>query len=123
MNADVDTLQPSSNGDNGNNLPLNLSSTSNPTAATHAVPTTSPHKGADDGCPQDHIQPPPPRSLLGPSNIESQGNDAICCRVQVLTKYELKDLLKARNLAGTGIAKRTKDGEYRCFLSMSTMLT
>ena len=119
-NTDVDTLQSSSNGDNGNNLPLNPSSTSKPTAA---APTTSPHNVADDGRPQDHIRPPPPRSSPGPSNVESQGNDAIRRRVQVLTKDELKDLLKARNLAGTGIAKRTKDGEYRCFLSMSTMLT
>ena len=96
MNTDTATLQPSLNGDNGNNLPLNPSSTSNPTAATHVAPTTSPHKVVDDGHPQDHIQPPLPRSLPGPSNLESQGNDAICHRVQVLTKDELKDLLKAR---------------------------
>jgi hypothetical protein len=122
----TDALQPSSNGDSGNNPPLNPSSTSNPTAAAHAAPTTStigPHKVVDDRRPQDHILPPPPRSSPGPSNIESQGNDAIRRRVQVLTKDELKDLLKARNLAGPGIAKRTKDGEYWCFLSTSIILT
>ena len=39
-----------------------------------------------------------------------------------MTKDELKDLLKARNLAGPGIAKRTKDGEFRCSLSTSIVL-
>jgi hypothetical protein len=46
--------------------------------------------------------------------MESQddGADAVRRQIQVLTKDELKDLLKAHNLAGSGINKRNKDGEY-----------
>jgi hypothetical protein len=46
--------------------------------------------------------------------MEGEGNnaDATRRRVQVLTKDELKDMLKANNSAVTGIAKRTKDGEF-----------
>jgi hypothetical protein len=56
--------------------------------------------------------------------MESEGNsgDATRRRIQVLTKDELKDLLKARNLAGPGITKRTKDGEFQCFISTSVVL-
>jgi hypothetical protein len=45
--------------------------------------------------------------------VEGEGNaDATRRMFQVLTKDELKELLKANNLVVTGITKRTKDGKF-----------
>ena len=75
--------------------------------------TTSTPAAENEGPPQDHILPPPIGSQR-PPEMESQddGTDAVRHRIQVLTKDELKDLLKARDLAGSGINKCNKDGEY-----------
>jgi len=43
---------------------------------------------------------------------------AVCCRMQVLTKDELEELLKARNLAGPGINKSNKDSLLSMFLQL-----
>ena len=35
----------------------------------------------------------------------------MCSRLQVLTKDELKDVMKARNMVGSGINRCSKDGK------------
>jgi hypothetical protein len=89
----------------------------------------STHLANNEGTPQDGQHPqdqilPLPRSSPGTSETEREGSsgDATRRRIQVLTKDELKDLLKARNLAGPGITKRTKDGEFQCFVFSSLVL-
>jgi hypothetical protein len=54
------------------------------------------------------------RNSPGSTEIEGEGNnaDATRRRIQVLTKDELKDLLKASNMAVAWITKRTKGGEF-----------
>jgi hypothetical protein len=43
-------------------------------------------------------------------------------RLQVLTKDELKEVMKARNMVGSGINRRSKDGKFLRF-SLSTSMT
>jgi hypothetical protein len=106
-----DVLQPSSSA------PEHTNSASHSSAAP-AVPNTSTIRAAnDEQLPQDHILP---RSS-GPPEVESLGSDTDAAatrrRIQVLTKDKLKELLKTRNLAGPGINKSNKDGEYSTFHS------
>jgi len=76
--------------------------------ASSAVPNGT-QPAENEGTPQIL---PPRTSLSGPMEGEGNNADATRRRVQVLTKDELKDMLKANNSAVTGIAKRTKDGEF-----------
>jgi hypothetical protein len=113
-----DVLQPSSSA------PEHTNSASHSSAAPALLNTstidrdTSTIQAAnDERRPQDHILP----NLSGSPEVESLGNDTDAAatrrRIQVLTKDELKELLKTRNLAGPGINKSNKDGEYRIFHS------
>lgn len=116
-----DVLQPSSNDNNGGGLPpkptpsaLSVSGPGPSATSTAPNASTSTAQVANGAGHQ-----PLPRGSLGASEVESQGNDADAAvrrRMQVLTKDELKDLLKARNLAGPGVNKSNKDGEYSVFI-------
>jgi hypothetical protein len=103
-----DVSQPSSS------VTEHTNSVSHSSTAPAVLNTSTIQAANDKQHPQDHILP----HLSGPPEVKSLGSDtdaAATCRV--LMKDELKELLKTRNLAGPGINKSNKDGEYSIFHS------
>jgi hypothetical protein len=87
--------------------------------------------------------PPPPTGLASTSSTaptglpenenENQQNEgvgqsskpddaSVRSRLQVLTKDELKEIVKAHNMIGSGINRRSKDGKFLSF-GLSTSMT
>lgn len=84
----------------------------------HLLATSSAH-GRENTPPADSEQKDPQHNnldALPPAAPEAETqntnnlNAPVRKRLQVLVKEELKDLLKANNVIGTGVNKRSKEG-------------